>query len=333
MECIPSLLSVGLYNFWITMALVLALSFATQTVDLGWVYDNYVPLLTASLVLSVSLSVLLYVGSHLPWRRGRVLTAKAADTGYWLYDFYMGRELNPRLGSFDLKQWCELVPGLLGWLVLDLGMAHRQWQRDGQFSAAMLLVCVFQGLYVWDSVQHEPAILTSMDITTDGFGFMLSFGDLTWVPFTYSTQARCLVARAPRLSGLAVAALVLLKGFSYAAFRGSNSQKDAFRRDPGAPAVKHLRSMPTERGTRLLISGWWGISRHPNYLGDWLMAWAWCLPTGLSSGVIPYFYVIYFGVLLGAIVDGGRRLSWQEGEGTVSAPVWHAKGDCQGCWN
>ena len=29
-----------------------------------------------------------------------------------------------------------------------------------------------------------------MDITTDGFGFMLAFGDLVWVPFTYSLQCR-----------------------------------------------------------------------------------------------------------------------------------------------
>ena len=34
------------------------------------------------------------------------------------------------------------------------------------------------------------AILTTMDITTDGFGYMLAFGDLTWVPFTYSLQAQ-----------------------------------------------------------------------------------------------------------------------------------------------
>lgn len=41
----------------------------------------------------------------------------------------MGRELNPRLGgAFDLKEFCELYPGLIGWLAIDLGMAHRQWQ-------------------------------------------------------------------------------------------------------------------------------------------------------------------------------------------------------------
>ena len=34
-----------------------------------------------------------------------------------------------------------------------------------------------------------------MDITTDGFGYMLAFGDLGWVPFVYSLQARFLAAR------------------------------------------------------------------------------------------------------------------------------------------
>jgi delta14-sterol reductase len=28
----------------------------------------------------------------------------------------------------------------------------------------------------------EPAIMTTMDVIMDGFGFMLSFGDVVWVP-------------------------------------------------------------------------------------------------------------------------------------------------------
>ena len=68
------------------------------------------------------------------------------------------------------------------------------WMQDlGYVTTAMLLVCAFHALYVWDALWSEKAILTTMDITTDGFGFMLVFGDLTWVPFTYSLQARYLV--------------------------------------------------------------------------------------------------------------------------------------------
>jgi len=33
-------------------------------------------------------------------------------------------------------------------------------------------------------------VLTTMDIVHDGFGLMLAFGDLVWVPFLYSLQAR-----------------------------------------------------------------------------------------------------------------------------------------------
>lgn len=43
--------------------------------------------------------------------RGYVLPA-----GYFIYDFFTGHELNPRIGSFDLKYFCELRPGLIGWV-------------------------------------------------------------------------------------------------------------------------------------------------------------------------------------------------------------------------
>lgn len=58
-----------------------------------------------------------------------------------------------------------------------------------------------------------------------------------------------------------------------------------------------LTFMPTKRGTKLLTSGWWGRSRHPNYLGDLLMSFAWSLTTGFSTP-ITYFYPVYFLVLL-----------------------------------
>ena len=82
--------------------------------------------------------------------------------GNWVYDYFIGRELNPRVGGFDLKVFCELTPGLIGWLLLDLGFAHKQYQMTGAVSPAMGLVCVFQALYVVDALWFEPAILTTM---------------------------------------------------------------------------------------------------------------------------------------------------------------------------
>jgi len=41
-----------------------------------------------------------------------------------------------------------------------------------------------------------------------------------------------------------------------------------------------LKTLETESGRKLLISGWWGWSRHPNYFGDLIMALSWSLLTG-----------------------------------------------------
>ena len=74
------------------------------------------------------------------------------------------------------------------------------------------------------------------------------------------------------LSGWRAAGIVGLQLAGYALFRGSNSQKNRFRQDPTHPSVAGLQTLPTKRGTCLITSGWWGLVRHPNYLGDWMMA-------------------------------------------------------------
>lgn len=257
------------------------------------IYDNYVGLVTVSIIVSALLSIYLYVSSFRP---GRLLAA-GGDTGYHIYDFFIGRELNPRIGSFDLKEFCELRPGLIGWLAINMGMATAQYRKRGSLSGSMVMIVLFQGLYVWDALFQEKAILTTMDITTDGFGYMLAFGDLSWVPFVYSFQARYLVDHDPNLSPTMLLLIVILHWFGFYVFRAANSQKDAFRRDPNSEEVRHLKYLATKRGTRLLLSGWWGLARKINYTGDFLVTLAWCMLCGVQSP-LPYFQAVYFAILL-----------------------------------
>ncbi|KAF8070897.1 5-methyltetrahydropteroyltriglutamate--homocysteine methyltransferase [Scenedesmus sp. PABB004] len=273
------------------------LSFGTGSLDLTWAAANFVPLTTAAILASTALAAAAYGAS---FARGALL-APGGARGVRVYDFWMGRELNPRVGGVDVKEFCELYPGMIGWALLNLSFAYAQYAEHGRVTVAMALVNGFELWYVADALLNEAAILTTMDITTDGFGFMLAFGDLAWVPFTFCTQARFLASRPPaRLGAAGVAATLAVQGAGYAIFRGANGQKNAFRRDPDHPSVAHLRSMPTARGTRLLVSGWWGAARHINYLGDWLMGLAWCMPCGAegAAAVVPYFYCIYFAALL-----------------------------------
>ncbi len=41
-----------------------------------------------------------------------------------------------------------------------------------------------------------------------------------------------------------------------------------------------LKTIRSPAGRSLLVSGWFGWVRHPNYSGDVLMMFAWCLPCG-----------------------------------------------------
>ncbi|KAI8986073.1 ERG4/ERG24 ergosterol biosynthesis protein [Trametes punicea] len=258
---------------------------------LTFIYDKWIGLVTAAILMSVVQAVGCYLASF----RDGALLALGGNSGNPIYDFYIGRELNPSIGSFDLKSFNELRPGLILWMVIDIAMACEQAvRRGGSITDSMWLVLGFQCWYVFDALYNEPAIFTTMDITSDGFGFMLSVGDLAWVPFVYSLQARYLVWNQIELGPFYTALIFAVNLVGYYIFRAANGEKNDFRngRNP-----KNLRYMQTERGTKLLISGWWGRSRHPNYMGDLLMAFAWSLPTGFNTPV-TYFYVIYFAVLL-----------------------------------
>ncbi|KAF4228625.1 hypothetical protein CNMCM6457_006832 [Aspergillus fumigatiaffinis] len=307
----------------------------------SYITDNYVQLLTANILIAYALSAFLYaysftVNTNYPNRDLRELAAGGA-TGNPIYDFFIGRELNPRVtlpffGEVDIKTWCEVCPGLTGWILLDLAFVAKQYRNYGYVSDSIVFTTAVQAYYVLSSQYNESNILTMMDITTDGMGVMLSFGDLVWVPFLYSTQCRYLSAYPVHLGWPRIAAVSAVFALGIYIFKAANNQKHAFRTQPDNPAVANLSYIQTKRGTRLLTAGWWGASRHINYFGDWLRALPFSLPTGLAgymvlpagsvladaSQAVPmldgrvavqgpaagwgmiftYFYVLYFGILL-----------------------------------
>ncbi|XP_055465363.1 delta(14)-sterol reductase LBR [Psammomys obesus] len=283
----------GLYAFVLTSVLVGAAQF--WGVELCYLYTHFLQFAVAATAFSVVLSGYLYARS-LKAPRDELAPASSGNA---VYDFFIGRELNPRIGAFDLKYFCELRPGLIGWVVVNLVMllAEMEEQKRSAPSLAMILVNSFQLLYVVDALWNEEALLTTMDIVHDGFGFMLAFGDLVWVPFSYSLQAFYLVSHPHELSWPLACVIIALKLCGYIIFRCANSQKNAFRKNPADPKLAHLKTIHTSTGKSLLVSGWWGLVRHPNYLGDLIMALAWSLPCGFTH-LLPYFYVIYFTVLL-----------------------------------
>jgi delta14-sterol reductase len=212
--------------------------------------------------------------------------------------YTVGACRNPRIGRFDLKFFCESRPSMILWVLIDLSLAAKQYTLHGSVSNAMLLVCFFQILYVADYFWFEDAILSTWDIKHESFGFMLGWGCLVWIPFTYSLQPLYLVAHPEPLPWWGAGAVFALNVLGFYIFRSSNLQKHRFSSDPMQPIWgKKPEFIRTAQGNLLLTSGWWGLSRHSNYLGDWLMGLSWSLTCGFER-LIPYFYPIYFAILL-----------------------------------
>jgi protein-S-isoprenylcysteine O-methyltransferase Ste14 len=282
----------GWFSWWLTLLVVLVLVWR-RVIPATLLAHELGPILTVANLASIAFALYLYV---FPWLHRQ---AKGPERrGGFFHDFFTGVVLNPRLGSLDLKFFCESRPGLILWVLIDLSLAAQQLELHGRITSPMLLVCIFHFFYVADYFLHEEAILSTWDIRHERFGFMLSWGCLVWVPFTFSLQAQYLVRHAHELSMPATVGIVALNAAGYFIFRSSNLQKHRFRQNPSAPIWgKRPTYLRTARGTQLLTAGFWGLARHLNYTGDLMMGLAWCL-TCKFGHVLPYFYFIYFSILL-----------------------------------
>ncbi|KAK7413843.1 erg24, C-14 sterol reductase [Neonectria punicea] len=258
-----------------------------------FITDNYLQLLMGNIVLAYILSVYTYLVSFSVKEGNSDLRelARGGHTGNIIYDFFIGRELNPRvtipfIGEVDLKAWLEMRPGLTGWALLDFAFIAKQYRTYGYVSDSIIIVALVQSYYVLEGQYAEAGLLGMMDITTDGLGFMLNFGDIVWVPFLYSTQCRYLAVYPVHLGWPGVAAIGVVFATGLYIFRATNSQKNLFRTKPDHPSVANMPFIQTKRGTRLLTGGWWGRARHINYFGDWLQSLPFCLPTGIAGYMI-----------------------------------------------
>ena len=214
------------------LALGLTAVVAAGAVLVGWLPGGFLFDLFPALVTTSNLVVLL--GCLWLLAFGRRQATDEERRLNWLEAYTVGACRNPRIGSFDLKFFCESRPSMILWVVIDLSLAAKQLELHGSVSNAMALVCFFQVLYVVDYFWFEDAILTTWDIKHENFGFMLGWGCLVWIPFAYSLQPLYLVAHPEPLPVWGAAGIFVLNALGYFIFRTSNLQKHRFSSDPDA---------------------------------------------------------------------------------------------------
>ena len=220
-------------------------------------------------------------------------------------DLFLGRLVNPQLagGRIDAKMWLYLI----GAVMLELNVlsftAHHVLTHDGgTLNPGILLCAAMLTWFVCDYLTFERVHLYTYDIFAERVGFKLGWGCLAFYPYFYAIPL-WFTAGLDRPDGLATSpgllvlyTAVFLLGWSLA--RGANMQKFVFKRDPEALFLGLRPEALTDGKRRLLVSGFWGVSRHVNYLGEVLMGTGIALAVGFPAMPWPWLYPLYYVLLL-----------------------------------
>ena len=260
-----------------------------NVVPFDWLYAHRWSSLAGAAVLGLISSLLIVAGAP-------------AVRKTFLADYFFGRRADPKLagGRVDAKMFLYLVGATLLALNLLSFAAHHLATYPATGSAPVVLyVCLFFW-FILDYMTFERVHLYTYDLVAERVGFKLTFGCLTFYPYFYAIGLWAVANRPPATMStplLTICAVVFLAGWTLA--RGANMQKYVFKIDPDRPFLGIIPPRTIANETHaLLCSGFWGVSRHINYLGEILMATGLTLALGYPAAILPWLYPLYYVLLL-----------------------------------
>jgi delta14-sterol reductase len=259
---------------------------------LGWVpYDWLYTVRWSSLIGAISIGVIFSL----------IIVMTQPSTGKSLLaDLFLGRLKNPQTpkGRIDAKMWLYLIGAVMLQLnVLSFAAHHYLAYNDlnpGVFVSELLLT-----YFIWDYLTFEKVHLYTYDFIAERVGLKLGFGCLAFYPYFYSIALWATIDKPDPghplwVYGLFI--LVFLSGWVLA--RGANMQKYTFKTQPGKKFLWIEPGTMSLGDKTILVNGWWGLSRHINYLGEVLMGVGIALATGYPGVWLVWLYPLYYVALL-----------------------------------
>jgi len=233
-----------------------------------------------------------------------IIVLKVPSTGKsFLADFWFGRIKNPQFknGYIDAKMWLYLIGAVMLQLNV-LSFAAYHWFAFETVNPGILLGAAMSTWFCWEYLIFERVHLYTYDIFAERVGFKLGWGCLSFYPYFYAITLWVTVnEKNPDYPFWLLIAFALLFLVGWIFTRGANLQKYFFKI---APEKKFLCMKPetvSDGKHTLLVSGYWGASRHINYLGEIIQACAIAAVAfvyGASAGypaiLLVWLYPIYY---------------------------------------
>ena len=289
---------------WYVTLLTAALLHVTGIFRLTEFADNLGPILTVATLFANAVAFAVYFTTVARARQTRM-------SGNFIYDFFMGAVLNPRIGRVDLKFFIETRVSWILLFFLTLSAAAKHYEVHGTVTWPLVFMVVAHGLYANACMKAEDCIPTTWDIFHEKWGWMLIFWNLVGVPYVYSFNSYYLLVNGPvEHSPVYTIALFAFLFVAYYVWDSAQAQRNSFRMKelgtyvrrktfPQLPwgTLRDPRYLRTANGGTLLVDGWWAYARKIHYTADILMALSWGLSCGFS-GVLPYLYPAFFFVMI-----------------------------------
>lgn len=316
----------GVLSFAVTHAL-LAVAHASGTIRLPALFDSFGALLASLNQVALVATLVLYVRGHY-WPTN----SDSGPSGHGvIWDLWQGTELHPEIAGISLKQLINCRFAMMGWSVAVVAFALKQKELTGAVSSSTLVSAALQMLYIfkffwWEdgyfnSVSACPSLshcrrfrplltfdyMPQVDIIHDRFGFYIFWGCSAFLPSVYTLPSLFLATHPINLGATYACALLTAGTACVWANYDTDRQRQQFRATGGRervwgkpPRIVHARYVTGDgvsRDSLLLASGWWGVSRHVNYVFEIGLALCWSLPAG-TSAALPYLYVAFLTILL-----------------------------------
>ncbi len=297
----------GLRVFFIVVALW-ALACRQGLLDWGAFYDHRWELAGGAFVLGIAFTFWI------------VLQAPPTPGRNFLAQLYLGRLENPQaLGDrLDAKMFLYLVGAtMLGLNLLSFAGKHLRLYPNDPSPGVLLHTALFC-FFIVEYLNFEQVHLYTYDFMAERVGFKLGWGCLTFYPFFYPVGLWA-TADLPNPhwppAALTLSAAVFFCGWILA--RGANLQKFHFKQDPNRRPFG-LDPKPITAGDRKVLSGgFWGLSRHINYLGEILMATGLTLSLGIPLSWAWLYPLYYVALLIPRQADDDRRCAAKYGAAWV----------------
>ncbi len=259
----------------------------TDVVPYVWLYDTRWLGLVGAVAIGLAFSIFVVL--------------RYPSTGrHFLADLWFGRAKEAQLGDgfIDAKMWFYLIGAVMLQLnVLSFAAYHLESVEP--VNPGFLLGCAMLTWFVVDYLTFEKIHLWTYDFIAERVGFKLGWGCLTFYPYFY-TVALWSTADRPnpdRPVWLTVLFGAIFLG-GWVLTRGANIQKYLFKTAPDRTFLGMKPEVLTDGKRNLLANGFWGVSRHINYLGEIVQAVAVALAAGYFGVWAVWLYPAYYVGLL-----------------------------------